>query len=307
MPLPEPLPAAVDVLVIGGGPAGLTAAIYLARFRRTLALVDAGNSRAAWIPTSHNYPGFPAGIPGNTLLARLREQAAQQGVEPVNGTVERLEREGDGFVASLQGGQILKARRVLLATGTVDHHPEMEDLEGAVQRGCIRYCPVCDAFDVRDRRLAILGDPAKNVAHARFLRTFTTDVTLVIPEGTSLGAERGEYEALGVAVVDSPVARLSGEGDRAVVRTADGRTLDFDALYPMLGCRNRSELAVAIGAKCASGGDIVCDKNQQTSVPGLYAAGDVVSALNQVSVATGHGALAATHIHNHLPPNPASA
>ena len=132
----------MDCLVIGGGPAGLTAAIYVARFRRRFLVVDAAASRASWIPVSHNHPGHPDGIPGPELLGRMRAQAGRYGAEVARGRVERLERRGDGFLARLEkGGYTLEARRVLLATGSDDTRPPMPAAEHdeAVRRGLLRY------------------------------------------------------------------------------------------------------------------------------------------------------------------------
>ena len=304
----RPVPADVDCLIVGAGPAGLTAAIYLARFLRRIAIVDAGESRAAWIPTSHNYPGFPSGLSGKELLARLREQAARHDVTVIEGRVESLERDASGFIASL-GGQRIGARKVLLATGMIDETPEVRGLVRAVDCGSIRFCPICDAYDVRDRRLALLGVPARAPGHARFLRTYSRAVTFLMPEGVVASeADLAALREVGVCVVETGVDEIvpTGEG-KAKVLLSDGSELEFDAVYPMLGCHNRSELATALGAECLDAGDLVCDEHLQTSVPGLYAAGDVVNALNQVSVATGHAAIAATAIHNALPHHPREA
>src|SRR4051812_13315449 len=172
----------VDCLVIGAGPAGLTAAIYLARFRRRIAVVDSGQSRARYIPRTRNYPGFPDGISGDELLERLRAQAQRYGGQREHGLVESLERAGEGFMAVLDGARI-HARRVLLATGIVDKEPEMRDLKEAVKHGCIRLCPICDGFEVTDTAVAIYG-PAKSAAsHALFIRTFVREVTVLVPRG----------------------------------------------------------------------------------------------------------------------------
>ena len=294
---------AVDCLVIGAGPAGLTAAIYLARFRRSLAVVDAGNSRAEYIPRTHNYPGFPDGISGPELLERLRAQARRYGATVESAMVESLARDGDTFVAAL-GDREVRARRVLLATGIVDKEPEMRDFREAVRLGCIRLCPVCDGFEVTDRRVAIYGPARRAIGHALFIRTFAREVSLLVPRNdASLAADECNGLArCGVQVVDSPVAEMYITPDRrAGVRTADGREHVFDTVYPSLGCRPRVEIALALGARCDDEGNLVVDAHHETSVPGLYAAGDAVSStLNQISVATGHAAVAATAIHNAL-------
>jgi thioredoxin reductase (NADPH) len=295
----------VDCLVVGGGPAGLTAAIYLARFRRSVAIYDVGHSRAAYIPVSHNYAGFPHGISGVELLARLREQAGHHGIHVTRGCVESLRRDGEEFVA-VSGDATLRARKVILATGVVDNEPEIPNLREAIRSGVIRLCAICDGFDVLDERVAVYGPAQSGLRHAIFMRTFSTAVTLLLPPGESPldGASRERAIASGVHLVNDPVAFIRMTSDHlAAVRTADGTEYRFDTLYPVLGCRMRSELAQGLGARCTESGDIIVDERMRTSVPGLYAAGDVVSALNQVNVAVGHAAIAATDIHNHLEPN----
>ena len=294
--------ASVDCLIVGAGPAGLTAAIYLARFRRRVAVYDSGNSRASYIPRTRNYPGFPDGISGGELLQRLRQQAERYGAPLLTGLVEKVERNGEGFVAQV-GDERIAALRVLVATGTVDKEPDMPNLREAIQAGAIRLCPVCDGHEVIDRSVAIYGPGEKTVGHALFMRTFTAKLTMLVPRGDEpLGAgARGALERAGIELLESPVCEIAlTAGNRASVRLADDSVHEFSTVYPTLGCRNRSELAAALGARCTEDGEIVVDAHQQTSVEGLYAAGDVVSALNQLSVAVGHAAIAATAIHNSL-------
>jgi thioredoxin reductase (NADPH) len=292
----------LDFLIVGAGPAGLTAAIYLARFRRRIAIVDSGHSRAAYIPTSHNYTGYPDGINGVELLERLRAQAKRYGADVTTGMVESLAG-GDGAFTAVAGDQRFTARKVLWATGIVDKEPEMANLKEAIAAGCIRLCPICDGHEVINREVAVYG-PAKTAAsHAIFMRTFTEKLSLLLPRGDAAvdAALRGELKRAGVDVVECAVAQISMDAaNKAVVRLADDSELRFDTVYPALGCRMRSELVIGLGARTTEAGDVFVDSHQQTSVPGLYAAGDVVAALNQLSVAVGHAAIAATAIHNAL-------
>lgn len=297
--------AALDCIIVGAGPAGLTAATYLARFRRRIAVLDGGASRASYIPRSHNYPGFPDGITGDELLARLREQAGRYGVEVTRTLVDAVTREGDLFVVRA-GSEAWRARKLLLATGLVDKEPEIRNLREAIARGAIRLCSICDGYDVMDRDIAVLGSGTSALSHALFMRTWSRRVTVLLAvagEAPDEASCRAASEA-GVEIVEDPVAHVElGDDGRAHVRTASGAALAFDSIYPVLGCRNRSELASSLGARCRETGDVEVDPHMRTSVAGLYAAGDVVAALNQVSVAVGHAAIAATHIHNSLPPN----
>ena len=293
----------IDCLVIGGGPAGVTAAIYLARFHLAVRVVDAGQSRVTWIPRTHNHAGYPGGIPGTELLDRMREQAAEFGIEVQHGLVEHLEQAGDGFEARLSEGEPIRARTVLLATGVVNNpppiSPELHDV--AMRRGLLRYCPICDGYEVTDKRVGVIGNRSHGFKEAVFLRTYTRDVTLIAPDqDIELSAEENaKLRELGVEAVGGPCASLRIDGDQIVAPTPKG-DLAFDSIYPALGSVIRSELAMALGADGSSDGCLVVDEHQRTSVAGLYAAGDVVKGLDQISHAMGEGGVAATTIRNDL-------
>ncbi|HWI24973.1 MAG TPA: NAD(P)/FAD-dependent oxidoreductase, partial [Lysobacter sp.] len=169
----------LDCLVVGAGPAGLTAATYLTRFHRRIVAVDAGKSRARWIPSSHNCPGFPFGVAGTALLEKLRAQATGYGVEIVDGCVAKLERDGDSFLATAADGQRWRAQCVILATGIVDRMPAMPQLEDAIARNVVRLCAVCDGYEASDERIAVYAPVDEAIRHAVFLRTFSRQVAAV--------------------------------------------------------------------------------------------------------------------------------
>lgn len=292
----------MDCLVIGGGPAGLTAAIYLARYRRRVLVADGGSSRAALIPRSRNYPGFPSGVSGPDLLDTLRSQALRYEVPIRACHVVALRRDGGQFVAEMAGGkESVAASFVILATGIVDTHPQLDGLERAVARGAVRYCPVCDAYEAQDRRIAVYGAGDDALHKAIFLRTYSRDVTWLLPDRVAAPAQAAEAARAGVAVA-GPVQHIACKGE-CIEAVTPGSTMRFDILYPAMGCDVRAGLATALGAATAPAGTLEIDVHQQTSVDGLYAAGDVVSDLHQIAVATGHAAVAATRIHRRLPPN----
>lgn len=293
----------LDTLIIGGGPGGLTAAVYLRRFRRNVLVIDKGNSRLGWIPVTHNFPGFPDGIQGLQLLTNLRDQLHNYEGRIVEGEVSALRREDDHFVATFQDDEV-RSRTVLLATGIVDVGLPIENWREAVAAGAVRLCPVCDGYDVLDKRIAVVCSPKNPVGHALFMRNFSETVTLFgrDQEIELSEQDRRQLEEANIVHVTSPLRGISMSGAmHPILNTEDGASHHFDVVYPMLGEAARSELAISLGARASDCNELIVDHHQCTTVPGLYAVGDVVRGLNQISVAAGHAAIAATRIHHLLP------
>lgn len=291
-----------DCIVIGGGPAGLTASIYLSRFLRKVVLFDAGQPRARLIPCTRNLAGYPGGISGVDLLDRMRRQLALYEVEPVPETVTAISGR-DGAFRVAAGARTFETKTVVLATGVTNHAPEMpaQQHDAAVARGLIRYCPICDAYEVRDQKVAVLGRGDHAVAEAGFLRRYTPEVTLVLPGGgEATGDEVAAARACGVAVLRAPVRAIRPGEDRVTLELADGSQAEFDTLYSALGTTPHAGLAEAIGARLSEAGGVLVDAHNQTSVPGLYAIGDLIEGLDQIAFAMGQASVAATAIHNRL-------
>jgi thioredoxin reductase (NADPH) len=292
-----------DCVVIGGGPAGLTAAIYLARYHLVVMVIDKGGSRAATIPLSRNHAGFPEGISGLDLLTRMRAQAEKYGATLRQGSVVTIEKDGNVFSIRTAAGENVAARTVLIATGVFNRRPAMPEAvhNDAVARSLLRYCPICDAYEITDQRVAVIGTGDRGVNEAVFLRSFTKDVTLVSPalehELTAIHIAR--LKKYGIAIVNGPAERIGLHDEAISVRTSRG-SMAFAAVYPALGSDIHSELAALLGAKRTDEGCIVVDCHQRASVPGLYAAGDVVLGLDQMSHAMGQAGVAATAIRNDL-------
>lgn len=293
----------LDCLVIGGGAAGLSAAVYLGRYRRRALVVDADESRLALIPCTRNVPGFPDGIAGHALLQRMRAQVANFGTPVEHGFIEQLQPlHGGGFEARA-GGRCWRARYVLLATGARDVEPDIAGLGPALQAGLVRYCPVCDGYETQGQRVAVLGRGRHGLREARFVAGFGNEVTW-LSLATQEEVETPELAQLrerGVRIAQRMprnIRCIPGQG--VEVELADGEVLPFDALYPALGLVHACGLATGMGARCQEDGQLEVDAHMQTTVPGLYAAGDVAVDLNQISVAAGHAAIAATAIHNRL-------
>jgi thioredoxin reductase (NADPH) len=290
-----------DCVIIGGGPAGLLAATYLARYRRHTCVIDAGASRARKIPSSHNYPGFLQ-IGGTEILRRLRDQAEKYDVELLNAEVTSLEKREGAFHAG--GGTEVSGRFVILATGLVDRTPSLKGFSEIEASGNLRFCPICDGYEAMDARVGVLGDIHAAGKKALFLRTYTRRVCLFpLGDDVSDATCREELTRAGVDIAGRP-DRIEKTSDTTLkVLTQAGDQFIVDALYPSLGCDVRAGLATKLGACCSSTGTLKVDDHQQTSVNGLYAAGDVVTDLHQLSVAFGHATLAATQIHQRLPAN----
>jgi thioredoxin reductase (NADPH) len=285
-----------DAIIIGAGPAGLTAATYLGRYRRRCLVLEDGKSRARWIPSSHNIPGFAAGIGGEALLASLRDQAGRYGACIRRARVTRISIEDGTFVLTCDAAPPLRARFVLLATGVRDHLPELAGAPEAVMRSVLRFCPICDAYEAIDRRIAVIGNGPLGEREADFLRTYSEDVTLLDLGGRAAGTAAASGKRIRIALSD-----LTIETDRILVRAgAAGALQAFDVMYLALGCSPQHALAKELTAACDAQGALLVNAHQETSVARLYAAGDVVRGLNQVIVAAAEAAIAATDIHNKL-------
>ena len=294
----------LDCLIVGAGPAGLTAAIYLARFHLDILVVDSGKGRAATIPCTHNHAGYPDGISGKELIARMKEQAQRYGAKIVDGCVTRIERnEEDGPFCADWGSGPVAARSVLLATGVTNRRPPMDEAlhDDALQRGLIRYCPICDGYEVTDKKVGVLGSGHHGVAEAVFLRGYTADVTLIAPDKAMKvsAVDRLALEQAGIETVDGPAEAVAIAQDSITVDTAAGH-FTFDSVYPALGSDVHCQLAEMVGARLNDSGCVGVDAHMRTSIAGVYAAGDLVIGLDQISNAMGQGGVAATTIRNDL-------
>lgn len=296
----------VDTAIVGGGPAGLTAAIYLARYGRSVAVLDRGGSRALLIPRSHNVPGYPEGIAGAELIERMTDQATLYGAEIVDATVEQLSRD-DGRWWLRGGTAEFHARAVLIATGVVNRRPnKLDDAahDAALAAGQLRYCPICDGYEAGrggTARIAVVGAESHGVAEALFLRGFSQSVTLLTHTECELDErDRRELDRAGVRWDPRPVVGYTFDRDGVHLGLAGGGSVDVDTIYPALGSDPNAGLIEQLGLRTDPARCILTDSHQRLGLSGLYAAGDVVSALDQIAVAMGHGAIAATAMHNDL-------
>ena len=294
------MPESVDCAVIGAGPAGLVGVLYLLRFRRSVLLAEKGDSRAALIPKSHNYPGFPGGVHGKTLLRRLRRQLGRYGTPSSGGQVLSVDHQSGRWRVTLPDREVL-ARRILFATGVVDRWPKLLNAQRAIDDAALRFCPICDGFEARHDRIAVLGGDDHAAREALFLRTYSPSITLLAPNfqlGADMSARLTAKGVERIAIQDGSLHY----SDRAIHGVqADGRRLaPFAIGYGALGVEPQTQLLKQLGASLQAGGCVNVDGKQQTSLPGIYAAGDAVRGLDQITVAMGEAAIAATDIHNSL-------
>ncbi|MFD9688601.1 NAD(P)/FAD-dependent oxidoreductase [Kitasatospora sp. NPDC059088] len=284
-----------DAVVVGAGAAGLNAALVLGRARRRVAVVDAGEPRNA--PAAHMH-GFLSreGMPPAALLAVGREEVARYGVHLIDGRVEHVERAGPaepGFVVRLAGGPVLHARRLVVATGLRDGLPDLPGLAERWGRDVL-HCPYCHGWEVRDRPLGVLGTGPGAVNQALLLRQWSDDVVLLAHTLEPTAAERERLAARGVRVVEGRIVRVvADDGRLRGVELDTGRVVTREAVF--VAPRPVPRDALLLGLDCARDDDgwVTTDRTGRTSVPGVWAVGNVADPRAQVVVAAGAGAAAA--------------
>ncbi|BAV66720.1 NAD(P)/FAD-dependent oxidoreductase [Sphingobium cloacae] len=197
----------------------------------------------------------------------------------------------------------ISARSILIATGVENRRPEIDDAthRDALDRGLLRYCPVCDGFEASDQAIGVIGADAHGVAEALFLRTFSDRITLIAHNAVELDrSDRDSLTGAGVTIASSALERLDFSDPQVITHLVDGSELRFDTIYPALGSDSNNALARQLRAELSDDQCIVVDSKQRTNIRGVYAAGDIVLSLDQISVAMGHAAIAATAMHNDL-------
>jgi len=295
-----------EVAVIGGGAAGLSAALVLTRARRRVAVVDAGQPRNA--PASH-MQGFLGsdGQPPAALLAKGRAEVAGYGGHLVDGQVvdvRAVPRDDahaqPGFAVSLADGSVLQARRVLVATGLRDDVPDIPGVRERWGRDLL-HCPYCHGYEVRDRPLGVLGGNPEALTHAHIVRQWSDDVVFFADGATLTADQRQQLVARAIGIVDEPVTRLVVTNDRLTgVEVATGQIVPRAAVFVRPRFVPHDELLTALGCATQPNSWVTTDPTGRTSVPGVWAAGNAVNPRAQVITAAGEGSAAAIAINNDL-------
>jgi thioredoxin reductase len=290
----------LDVTVIGGGAAGLSAALVLARARRSVLLVDAGSPRNG--PAAHMH-GFLSrdGMPPQELLEVGRDEVVGYGATILRDTVTDVVDEGaSGFRFELRDGGPARARRVLVATGLRDELPDLPGLWDRWGRDVL-HCPYCHGYEVRDERLAVLGGSPQAVEYALIVRQWTADLAYLTPHSSLTIAERERLEARAIAIVEGDAQALTVRDDRLeAVALADGRVVPCHALFVPPRFVPNNGLLVRLGCDVDDGGWAIAGPNGRTSVPGVWVAGNVANPRAQVITAAGEGSAAAIAINADL-------
>ncbi|WP_026917975.1 NAD(P)/FAD-dependent oxidoreductase [Gordonia shandongensis] len=291
-----------DVVVVGGGAAGFSAALTLVRARRSVAVVDAGEPRNAPADGVHGLLGLD-GIRPDELLSRGRAEVIGYGGEVHDGEVVDVSRESDGFSVTLRDGAVVHTRRLLIATGLVDELPPIPGVRKQWGRGVL-HCPYCHGWEVRDRRIGVVGADPMAVHKAIMFRQWSSDVVFFDHGDDVEPQDRVKLDALGISIVSGGIATLETAGDQLTgVRLDDGRLVAIDALVVSTRMVARTEVFAGLGIEPTihpAGAFIETDPFGATSVPGVWAAGNSSDISAQVSNAAADGARAAQHINTDL-------
>jgi thioredoxin reductase len=286
-----------DVVIVGGGPAGLNAALVLGRARRRVTVIDAGAPRNA---AAAHMQGFLSrdGMPPAGLLELGREEIQRYGVELIEDRVAAIEH---GFTVRLTGGRVLGARRLLLATGARDQLPDIPGVQERWGRDLL-HCPYCHGWEVRDQALGVLGTAPDAAEHALLVRQWSDDVVFFSHTSSPTPDQISRLTARGVTVIPAAVRELVVEADRLTgVRMADGTVIERQALF--IRPVNRPAdggLAETLGCALDAHGFPVVDPVGRTSLPGVWAAGNAADPRLQVIASAGAGAMAAIAINADL-------
>jgi thioredoxin reductase len=286
----------LDVIVIGGGPAGLSAALMLGRCRRRVLVCDAGTPRNAASGALHGYLTRD-GCPPQELLAEGRRELAQYGIEQVSGRVAAVHRSGSGFDVRLEDGRRFSSRRILIATGVQDRLPPVDGAD-ACYGVSLFHCPYCDGWERRGQRLAVYGRGQAGAALSLALQTWTDDLLLLTDgPGRLAPAARERLTKRGIAIDQRRIRAFRHEGGVLhAVTFAQGPELERDGVFFTTGQHQQAGFAQELGCEFNRKGTVRTDRYGQTCVPGVFVVGDASRDVQFVVVAAAEGAKAAVAI-----------
>jgi thioredoxin reductase (NADPH) len=293
-----------DCAVIGGGPGGYASTLFLLRFQHRVGFFHGGKPRVEWAPFIHNYPGYERGISGKQLLRKFaRHLSAYPKLTEVksNATVRRYQ---NGFEIFDEKNRRYTAKKVVLATGIEDTQPVLENRDDLRKVGVLRYCSVCDGYESTHQSIAVLVADDFGLQKAMFISNWTNRITVLIPPKFKISARRkNQLAGMKIRVVPCEAMKIEWNAKRLKVKVTPDSAPAFWArvVYVELGCEvNASAFSHLRGLRRTKEGFIIVTSEQRTSIHGVYAVGDCVNQLGQVSVAVGQAAVAASCIHDSL-------
>jgi thioredoxin reductase len=296
--------ARYDVAIVGGGPAGLSAAIWLARYLHKVVVVDSGDPRNWETRGINGYLGH-LGVRSPELRALGREEGAKFGVEFVSGIVdEAINETGELFAIRLREGTVIEAERILLAIGIKDVWPDIPGLERCYGE-TIHVCPDCDGYETRDKKTVVVGKGRKAVGMTLALTTWTRKL-VICTNGEKPDMEQkllDQLKALNIPVLDQAIkCVVSRSSEISGIELEGGMSLDCERLYFAIGQYPADDLGAQLGCKRDQLGRLVIDEHNHTSVKNVYAAGDIAPGPQVAVFAAASGAVAATALHASLVP-----
>jgi thioredoxin reductase (NADPH) len=295
----------VDIAIVGGGPAGLSAAIWAARYMHSVAVVDSGDPRNAETLRINGFLGVDPVTP-RELRSRGRETCRALGVRLIDAIVLRVEQQSDEeFMLCLEGGGRVHSRRLLLAIGLRDVWPDVPGVE-TVYGANAHVCPDCDGYDSRGKKVVVMGNGRRAVGMALNLTTWTRDI-IICTNGRPPELDEPEYweklDALNIPVITERVIRVCDEESRIrCLQFESGMELDADKVFFAIAQYPADDLGAQLGCERDDEGHITVDAHAHTSVRHVYAAGDVIPGPQLAIVAAANGAIAALAMHKSLVP-----
>ncbi len=283
----------LDVIIVGGSVAGLSAATYLGRMRRETLIVDSGKPCNRVSHASHGFLSRDGVDPAELLRLGREQVQAYPTVKFRPGLVTAIQPQAEGFTVTLETGETIATRKVLLAMGLRDHLPALANVEQFWGRSAV-HCPYCDGWEVRDQPLAVQGNGEAALHRAKLLLNLTNDLVICTDGPATFSENEWQFlRARGVRVIETPLIGLEGEGDQLhTLHFADGSTLARHALFLNLKTSQQSDLVATLGCEINAMGFVQVDEQARTTVDGVYAAGDMTNPMRAVIFASAQGAAA---------------
>ncbi|GAB4381199.1 MAG: NAD(P)/FAD-dependent oxidoreductase [Elainellaceae cyanobacterium] len=294
-----------DVLVVGGGAAGLSAGIYLQRYLLSTLIIDKGKARSSWMQELHNYLGLPPDTPGRDVLKQGKAHYLSLEGDYLNGYVEDVTDEGETFAVRVRIGRtnpiyaVFRSRYLIAASGIIDHLPKLADMQNVFDYAGhnLHVCLICDGYEMRDQRAGVFGSSESSLEVAFPLGWFTPYITLFTNGEFEVSPKfRDRLTQHDYTLVEQPIKQLLGENHQMTgVELADGSVVELDAGLVSMGSKYHADYLKNIDLEY-QGGNLITDKMNRTSHPRIFAVGDLKVGMNQVVIAAADGALAATQI-----------